>query len=38
LPKILDNLIYLNNEVKIDPIIAKRAFNAVDRMIKLDIS
>ena len=38
LPKILDNLIYLNNEIKIDPIIAKKAFNSVDRMIKLDIS
>ena len=38
LPKILDNLLYLNNEVKIDPVIAKKAFHAVDRMIKLDIS
>ena len=38
LPKILDNLLYLNNEVKIDPEIAEKAFHAVDRMIKLDIS
>ena len=37
LPKILDNLIYLNNEVKIDPLIAAKAFNAVDRMINLKI-
>ncbi len=37
LPKILDNLIYLNNEVKIDPFIAAKAFNAVDRMINLKI-
>ena len=37
LPKILDNLIYLNNEIKIDPVIAAKAFNAVDRMIKLKI-
>jgi quinolinate synthase len=38
LSKILDNLLYLNNEVKIDPTISKKAFRAVDRMVKLDIS
>tara|TARA_Y100000590_G_C15729835_1_gene1016580 strand:+ start:2042 stop:3055 length:1014 start_codon:yes stop_codon:yes gene_type:complete len=35
LSKILDNLLYLNNEVTIDPEISKRAFNSVDRMNKV---
>ena len=38
LSKILNNLLYLNNEVIIDAEISKRAYSAVDRMIKLDIS
>ena len=38
LPKILNNLLYLNNEVKVDPKVSEKAFHAVDRMIKLDIS
>jgi quinolinate synthase len=35
LPKILDSLIYLREEVTIDPVIAERARRAVERMINL---
>jgi quinolinate synthase len=35
LPKILDSLIYLREEVTIDPVIAARARRSVDRMINL---
>ena len=36
LPKILDSLIYLKEEVVIDPAIAERARRAVERMVKLN--
>ena len=35
LPKILDSLVYLREEVEIDPAIAERARRAVERMIHL---
>jgi quinolinate synthase len=35
LPKILDSLVYLREEVEIDPAIADRARRAVERMIAL---
>ncbi len=35
LPKILDSLVYLREEVDIDPAIAARARRAVERMIHL---
>jgi quinolinate synthase len=35
LPKILDSLIYLREEVTIDPMIAERARRSVERMINL---
>jgi quinolinate synthase len=35
LPKILDSLVYLKDEVTIDPMIAGRARAAVERMINL---
>jgi quinolinate synthase len=35
LPKILDSLVYLREEVEIDPLIAERARRAVERMIHL---
>ena len=35
LPKILDSLIYLREEVTIDPLIAERARRSVERMINL---
>jgi quinolinate synthase len=33
LPKILDSLIYLREEVTIDPLIAEKARRSVERMI-----
>jgi quinolinate synthase len=36
LPKILDSLVYLKQEVTIDPAIAVRARAAVERMINLN--
>jgi len=35
LPKILDSLVYLKEEVVIDPAIASRARRAVERMVNL---
>jgi quinolinate synthase len=35
LPKILDSLVYLKEEVVIDPMIAARARRAVERMVNL---
>jgi quinolinate synthase len=35
LPKILDSLVYLREEVEIDPAIAGRARRAVERMVQL---
>jgi quinolinate synthase len=35
LPKILDSLVYLRHEVEIDPAIAARARQAVERMVRL---
>jgi quinolinate synthase len=35
LPKILDSLVYLKEEVVIDPAIAQRARRAVERMVNL---
>jgi quinolinate synthase len=35
LPKILDSLVYLREEVEIDPLIAGRARRAVERMVQL---
>ena len=35
LPKILDSLVYLREEVEIDPSIAARARRAVERMVHL---
>jgi quinolinate synthase len=35
LPKILDSLVYLKEEVVIDPAIAERARRAVERMVNL---
>ncbi|MEX2128851.1 MAG: quinolinate synthase NadA [Xanthobacteraceae bacterium] len=35
LPKILDSLVYLREEVEIDPVIADRARRAVERMVQL---
>jgi quinolinate synthase len=35
LPKILDSLVYLREEVEIDPAIAERARRAVERMVQL---
>ncbi len=35
LPKILDSLVYLREEVEIDPAIADRARRAVERMVQL---
>jgi quinolinate synthase len=35
LPKILDSLVYLREEVEIDPMIAGRARRAVERMVQL---
>jgi quinolinate synthase len=35
LPKILDSLVYLREEVEIDPAIAARARRAVERMVQL---
>ena len=35
LPKILDSLVYLREEVEIDPAIADRARRAVERMVRL---
>jgi len=35
LPKILDSLVYLREEITVDPAIADRARQAVERMIKL---
>jgi quinolinate synthase len=35
LPKILDSLVYLTDEVTIDPAVAARARAAVERMINL---
>jgi quinolinate synthase len=36
LPKVLDSLVFLKNEVTIDPAIAERARAAVERMINLN--
>jgi quinolinate synthase len=35
LPKILDSLVYLREEIEIDPAVADRARQAVERMIHL---
>jgi quinolinate synthase len=35
LPKILDSLVYLREEVEIDPAVAARARRAVERMVQL---
>ncbi len=35
LPKILDSLIYLREEVTIDPLIAEKARRSVERMVNL---
>ena len=35
LPKILDSLVYMKEEVVIDPLIAARARRSVERMIQL---
>ena len=35
LPKILDSLVYMKEEVVIDPMIAERARRAVERMVNL---
>jgi quinolinate synthase len=35
LPKILDSLVYMKEEVVIDPVIAERARRAVERMVNL---
>jgi quinolinate synthase len=35
LPKILDSLVYLKEEVVIDPAIAERARRSVERMVNL---
>ena len=35
LPKILDSLIYLREEVTVDPLIAEKARRSVERMINL---
>ena len=35
LPKILESLVYLKDEVTVDPMIAARARRAVERMVNL---
>ena len=35
LPRILDSLLYLQDEVTVDPMIAQRARRAVERMVNL---
>jgi quinolinate synthase len=35
LPKILDSLVYLTEEVTIDPLVAKKARASVERMVNL---
>ena len=35
LPKILDSLVYMQEEVRVDPAIAARARRAVERMVNL---
>jgi quinolinate synthase len=35
LPKILDSLVYMREEVTIDPLIAERARRSVERMVEL---
>ena len=35
LPKILDSLLYMKEEVTVDPLIAARARQAVERMVNL---
>jgi quinolinate synthase len=35
LPKILDSLVYMQEEVTVDPLIAEKARRAVERMIHL---
>jgi quinolinate synthase len=35
LPRILDSLVYLEDEVTVDPLVAERARRAVERMIHL---
>jgi quinolinate synthase len=35
LPKILDSLVYLKDEVVVDPLVASKARAAVERMINL---
>ena len=35
LPKILDSLVYLKDEVTVDPMVAAKARRAVERMINL---
>ena len=35
LPKILDSLVYLKDEVTVDPLVAAKARRAVERMINL---
>jgi quinolinate synthase len=36
LPKILDSLVFLKEEVTVDPVIAERARASVERMINLN--
>ena len=36
LPKVLDSLIYLKDEITIEPEIAERARRSVDRMVNLE--
>jgi quinolinate synthase len=35
LPKILDSLVYMREEVTIDPLVAERARRSVERMVEL---
>jgi quinolinate synthase len=35
LPKILDSLVYLKDELSVDPMVASKARGAVERMINL---
>jgi quinolinate synthase len=35
LPKILDSLLYMREEVHVDPVVAARARQAVERMVNL---
>jgi quinolinate synthase len=35
LPRILDSLVYMKEEITVDPLVAERARGAVERMVNL---